>query len=156
MGTSQVGQACANAVIAEHKIYYLLDFAMVRWQIYRIRFTMNGKDYYYVGKTKNYQRRMEQHLDKFDNQQGALWIQKTFPPDVLDSAVTEQIGGEIDDAIKSSHEETRKTLNLMVQHGVRYVRGKKFKLIYDDYYVHYFCDESNFSFLYLFSYFKRC
>ena len=125
---------------------------MVRWQIYKIRFTKNGEDYYYVGKTTNYKRRMEKHLKN----QGAYWIRETFSQDVLDSAVTEPIGGEIDDAIKSSHDETRETLNLMVQHGVRYVRGKKFKLIYDDYYLHYFCDDSNFSFLYLFSYFKRC
>ena len=125
---------------------------MVRWQIYKIRFTKNGEDYYYVGKTTNYKRRMEKHLKN----QGAYWIRETFSQDVLDSAVTERIGGEIDDAIKSSHDETRETLNLMVQHGVRYVRGKKFKLKYDDYYLHYFCDDSNFLFLYLFSYFKRC
>ena len=84
---------------------------------------MNGEDYYYVGKTTNYQRRMEQHLE---NQQGALWIQQTFPQYVIDSAVTEQIGGLIDDATKSSHEETMQTLKLMVQHGVRYVRGAEY------------------------------
>ena len=84
---------------------------------------MNGEDYYYVGKTTKYQRRMEQHLA---NQQGALWIQQTFPQYVIDSAVTEQIGGLIDDATKSSHEETMQTLKLMVQHGVRYVRGAEY------------------------------
>ena len=131
------------------KEYLMLMEAMNK----RVITSFNVNDFYFLSRSALI--KDERHLDKFDNQQGALWIQKTFPPDVLDSAVTE-IGGEIDDAIKSSHEETRMTLNLMVQHGVRYVRGKKFKLIYDDYYLHYFCDDSNFSFLYLFSYFKRC
>mgnify|MGYP007008043376 FL=1 len=80
---------------------------------------MDGKDYYYVGKTRNFYIRMEQHIDK----QGAAWL-KQFPQDAIDNAVTQQIDGEIDD--NSSYKEMLETLKLMVEHGVRYVRGAEY------------------------------
>ena len=92
---------------------------MARWQLYKIRITVDGKDYYYVGKTSNFHIRMEQHLGK----QGAAWL-KQFPKDAIDNAVTTPIGGEIDD--NSSYKETLETLRLMVEHGVRYVRGAEY------------------------------
>ena len=92
---------------------------MARWQLYKIRITLLGKDYYYVGKTRNFRRRMEQHLDK----RGAAWL-RTFPQDAIDNAVTQPIDGEIDD--NSSYKETLETLRLMVEHGVRYVRGAEY------------------------------
>ena len=80
---------------------------------------MDYNDYYYVGKTRNFHRRMEQHLDK----QGAAWF-RNFPQDAIVNAVTTPTGGEIDD--NNSYEETRETLRLMVEHGVRYVRGAEY------------------------------
>lgn len=62
---------------------------------------------------------MEQHIDK----QGAAWL-KQFPQDAIDNAVTQQIDGEIDD--NSSYKEMLETLKLMVEHGVRYVRGAEY------------------------------
>lgn len=109
---------------------------MVRWFLYRIKFTKDGEDYYYVGKTTNYKNRMQQHLEG----QGAKWI-KQFPPDVISSAVTTLIAGEIEGERTSSYKETIETLTLMVEHGVRYVRGKDFILK-----IHYY-------YYYLFSYF---
>lgn len=95
---------------------------MALWQLYKIRITVDGKDYYYVGKTRNFYIRMEQHLDK----QGSAWL-KQFPQDAIDNAVTQQIDGEIDD--NSSYKETLETLKLMVEHGVRYVRGAEYSYI---------------------------
>ena len=100
--------------------------------LYRIHFIKEGLDYFYVGKTKSYYRRMEQHLD--ESKDGAKWIEKNFDVDIKRDCVTTKLG-DFEDA---TWEETRHTLYLMLKYGINNVRGAEYCEIkeYDDNDVH--------------------
>ena len=70
---------------------------------------------WYVGKTKDYKRRMDQHLA---DSSGAAWCKKYASED----AITQHHGSH-DDA---TWLETRKTLELMIEHGLNNVRGAEY------------------------------
>lgn len=68
---------------------------------------------FYVGKTKNFVHRMDQHLEG----DGAYWC-KTYGPMKSCSKVC--------DFVDATHEETKKTLELMVEKGINNVRGAEY------------------------------
>lgn len=76
---------------------------------------LNPHKKWYVGKTKDYKRRMDQHLA---DSTGAAWCRKYASED----AITQHHGIH-DDA---TWLETRKTLELMIEHGLNNVRGAEY------------------------------
>ncbi len=87
--------------------------------LYTIEFDQDDTLHYYVGITTNYKRRMEQHV----NGSGAKWIKHNFTEDTLKNAKS-QVVGEFTQTAK--WEETKKTLELMVMHGINNVRGAEY------------------------------
>lgn len=76
---------------------------------------LNPHKKWYVGKTKDYKRRMDQHLA---DSTGAAWCRKYSTGD----AITIHHGSH-DDA---TWLETKKTLELMIEHGLNNVRGAEY------------------------------
>ena len=72
----------------------------------------NGK--YYVGKTKNFERRMDQHQTKF----GAAFTKLHGPSKLSTSLMQVQTC--------SAGEETKNTLKYMISHGINNVRGAEY------------------------------
>ena len=53
---------------------------MVLSTVYHISFKKKGKDYYYIGTTTNYHRRIDEHLND-SSDAGSKWINKNFDAD---------------------------------------------------------------------------
>ena len=77
------------------------------------------REMYYVGKTKRFRRRMEEHVEG----RGATWIKKNFTQAEREDCVTTKIR-EVDQNINA--DETEMTLKLMIEHGVNFVRGAEY------------------------------
>jgi hypothetical protein len=100
--------------------------------IYKIRLQHQNDEYYYVGQTRHFQRRMEQHLER---QTGARWIRSKFSRDELRNAETREIF-RVNDDVEANVRETMETLELMMQHGANNVRGAEYCKVED-----YNCDQ---------------
>lgn len=74
---------------------------------------------YYVGKTKNFERRMDQH----QTGQGAIFTRRYGPQKTCTSLMQVNTG--------SAGEETKKTLEYMILHGINSVRGAEYCQIED-------------------------
>ena len=87
--------------------------------LYTIEFDQGDNLYYYVGITTNYEKRMEQHVQG----SGATWIKRNFTEDTRRNAKPQVIGTYTQNV---KWEETKKTLELMVIHGINNVRGAEY------------------------------
>ena len=85
------------------------------YTLYTIEFDQDDTLYYYVGITRNYNKRMERHV----NGSGATWIKRNFTEDTRRDAESQVIGKFTQNA---KWEETKKTLELMVEHGMNNVQ----------------------------------
>ena len=85
------------------------------YTLYTIEFDQDDTLYYYVGITRNYNKRMERHV----NGSGATWIKRNFTEDTRRNAESQVIGKFTQNA---KWEETKKTLELMVEHGINNVQ----------------------------------
>ena len=86
--------------------------------LYTIEFDQDDTLYYYVGITTDYNKRMEAHVKG----SGAMWIKRNFTEDTRRNAKSQVIGKFTQNA---KWEETKKTLELMVMHGINNVQGAK-------------------------------
>lgn len=91
--------------------------------LYKIHIKKGTEDYYYVGMTKNYRRRMEEHVGEHNDSRSAQWIKRNFSEAEKKEAITTKLM-ERDEHIRS--EETRLTLELMIEFGVNRVRGAEY------------------------------